>query len=100
MDDSQQREMPMERVREEQAIVLDFLPHGNPLDNRPAHRKTAIVQGIGKTHLVLLELVPKREAVIQPLQDVYIGEGKRDDIHHIVGRIPLDKLTATARSTL
>lgn len=100
MEDSQHREMPMERVREEQVIVLDFLPHGNPLDSRPQHKKTPLVQAIGKTHLILLELVPKREAVIQPLQEVYIGEGKRDAIHHIVGRIPLDKLTATARSTL
>ena len=100
MDDSYHREMPMERVREEQAIVLDFLPHGNALDTRPQHRKTPLVQAIGKIHLILLELVPKREAVIQPLQEVYIGEGKRDQIHHIIGRIPLDKLTATARSTL
>jgi putative nucleotide binding protein len=29
-----------------------------------------------------------------------MGEGKRDKIHHIVGRIPYDKLTQTARVSL
>ncbi|RJQ20989.1 DUF655 domain-containing protein [Candidatus Woesearchaeota archaeon] len=100
MDSTHERESPEQRVREEFAVVLDFLPHGSPLDTRPSHRKTPLVQAIGKTHLVLLELVPKKEAQIQPLQEVYLGEGKRDEIHHIVGRIGLDKLTATARSTL
>ena len=31
---------------------------------------------------------------------MYIGEGKRDKIHHIVGKIPLSKLTRTAKSEL
>jgi len=31
---------------------------------------------------------------------VYIGDGKRDKIHHIVGKISLAKLTATAKSEL
>jgi len=37
---------------------------------------------------------------LQPLEEVYIGEGKRDKIHHIVGKLPMDRLTATARSEL
>lgn len=89
---------PEQRVREEHVIVLDFLPHGHPLDSRP--RKTPVVQAIGKNHLVLLELVPKKDVILQPLHEVYIGEGKRDQIHHIVGRVKLDDLTATAKSTL
>ncbi|MEM3154093.1 MAG: DUF655 domain-containing protein [Candidatus Woesearchaeota archaeon] len=87
-------------VREESAIVLDFLPHGYPFDNRPSHKKTPIVQAIGKQHFILLELVPKKDVFLQPLQEVYIGEGKRDQIHHIVGKLPMDRLTATAKSEL
>jgi len=83
--------------REETAIVLDFLPNGYPFDERPMYRKTAIAQAIGKEHFSLLELVPKKEATLQPNEEVYIGEGKRDKIHHIVGKIPYDKLTQTAR---
>src|SRR3989338_4816413 len=87
-------------AKEETAIVLDFLPNGYPFDTRPSHRKTAIVQAIGKEHFVLLELVPKKEAIIQPNEEIYIGEGKRDKIHHIIGRLPMEKLTATAQSEL
>jgi len=91
----------MERpLREEAAIVLDFLPHGYPFDTRPSHRKTAIVQAIGKEHLVLLELVPKKDMFLQPYEEVYIGEGKREKIHHINGSIPVEKLTATAKTEL
>jgi len=86
--------------KEEQAIVLDFLPHGYPFDPRPSHRKSPIVQAIGKEHFTLLELVPKPGVFLQPLQDVYIGEGKRDQIHHIVGKLPIDKLTATGKTEL
>jgi len=89
-----------QRVREESAVVLDFLPHGYPFDPRPSHKKTAIVQAIGKEHFALLELVPKKDVFLQPLQEVYIGEGKRDQIHHIIGRLPLERLSATAKSEL
>ncbi|HLD88989.1 MAG TPA: DUF655 domain-containing protein [Candidatus Nanoarchaeia archaeon] len=87
-------------VKEESAIVLDFLPNGYSADTRPAHMRTPIVQGIGKTRFVLLEMVPKKDVFLQPLDEVYIGEGKRDKIHHIIGRIPVNKLTSTARSEL
>lgn len=86
--------------KEETVIVLDFLPHGYPFDKRPMHMKSAIVQTIGKSKFVLLELVPKKEVHLQPYEEVYIGEGKRDKIHHIIGRLRLDKLTETAKNEL
>jgi putative nucleotide binding protein len=58
------------------------------------------VQALGSDHLTLLELIPKKGVFLQPHQKVYIGEGKREEIHHIKGRIPVEKLTATARNTL
>ena len=95
-------EKPMERKigKEERAVVLDFLPNGYPFDMRPMHMKTAIAQAVGKEHFVILELVPKKGIFLQPNQEVYMGEGKRDEIHHVVGRIPFEKLTQTARSSL
>jgi putative nucleotide binding protein len=87
-------------AKEEYAIVLDFLPNGYPLDKRPSHRKTPIVQVIGKSRFLLLELVPKKEVFVQPYEEVYIGEGKRDKIHHILGKLPVEKLTATAKAEL
>ena len=88
------------KAKEEYAIILDFLPHGYPLDKRPLHKKTAIAQAIGKNYFVLLELVPKRGQFLKPHEEVYIGEGKRDKIHHILGRINISKLTETAKAEL
>lgn len=92
--------MEDQQGKEEMAITLDFLPNGYHFDNRPSHKKTAIVQAIGKTRFVLLELVPKKGIVVQPHEELYIGEGKRDKIHHIVGKLNVDKLTSTAKSEL
>ena len=87
-------------MREEYAIVLDFLPNGYPFDKRPSHRKSPIAQALGKKQFVLLELVPKKDVTLQPGEVVYIGEGKRDMIHHISGKLEVDKLTATAHAEL
>lgn len=87
-------------VKEETVIVLDFLSHGYPFNNRPMHQKTPIAQAIGKDHFTLLELVPKKGAFLQPYEEVYIGEGKREKIHHIVGKLSLSQLTETGRIEL
>lgn len=89
----------MER-KEEHAIVLDFLPNGYPFDRRPSHKKSPVAQAIGKTKFSLLELSPKPEVHLQPYEEVYIGEGKRDKIQHVLGKLQPDRLTQTARSQL
>src|SRR3990167_2332772 len=86
----------MEKSKEENAIVFDFLPNGYAVDERPMYMKTPIAQAVGTGHFVLLELVPKKGVHLQLYEEVYIGEGKRDKIHHIVSKIPLSKLTSTA----
>jgi len=88
------------KEKEENAIVLDFLSNGYPFDSRPSHLKTPIVQAIGKKRFTLLEFCPKKGISLQPSEEVYIGEGKREKIHHILGRLQYDKLTNTAISTL
>ncbi|MBW2973573.1 DUF655 domain-containing protein [Candidatus Woesearchaeota archaeon] len=100
MENTEQAKQLNKSLKEENAIVLDFLPHGYPFDKRPSHKKSPIVQALGKKRFVLLELVPKKDIFLQPYEEVYIGEGKRDKIHHIIGKLPLDKLTATAKTEL
>ena len=90
--------MPSPVIREENAIVLDHLEHGYPFEQ--GAMKSPIVQALGIQHLTLLELIPKKGLQLQPRQKVYIGEGKREEIHHIKGRIPPSKLTATAANEL
>ena len=89
----------MER-KEEHAIVLDFLPNGYPFDRRPSHKKSSVAQAIGKTKFSLLELAPQTAVHLQPYEEVYIGDGKRDKILHVLGKLPPDRLTHTARSQL
>lgn len=90
----------MEQIteKEEKAVVLDYLEHGYPFEQ--GTMKIPIVQALGMEHLTLLELIPKKGVFLQPHQQVYIGEGKRDEIHHIKGKIPAEKLTSTARNEL
>jgi len=87
-------------VKEERVLVLDFLPNGYPLDPRPSHKKTAVVQAIGKDHFTVLELIPKKGITLKLMQELYIGADKRDEIQQIVGRLPLHKLTGTAKQEL
>ncbi|MFH1591649.1 MAG: DUF655 domain-containing protein [archaeon] len=92
--------MDIATPKEETATVLDFLPNGHPFDPRPSHRKSPIAQAIGVSRFTLLEVVPKKDIFLQPYEEIYIGEGKRDKVHHIVGKIDIDKLTTTAKAEL
>lgn len=92
--------MDFNRPREENAIVLDFLPNGYPFDNNPSYRKMPIVQALGKERFSLLELSTKKEVTVTHHEEVYIGEGRRDKISHVLGRLDPAKLTQTARAEL
>ena len=87
-------------MREEYAIVLDFLQHGYADDSRPFHRKEPVVQAIGKSFFTLLELVPAEGVKLKPYDEVYIGEGKRDKISYIRGTLFASRLTQTAKNEL
>ena len=59
-----------------------------------------LAQAIGSTNLTLLELVPRRGTALKIGEKVYIGEGKRDQIYYILGRLHKEKLTETAKEQL
>ena len=59
-----------------------------------------IAQAIGEINLTLLELVPRRGVSLEIGERVYIGEGKRDKIYYILGRLPREKITESAKNTL
>ena len=92
--------MQQEKQREEEAIILDFLPNGYLNDRRPSHIKTPVAQAIGKNNLALLELVPRKGIFLQPYEEVYVGDQKREKIHHVIGKISVNKLTSTAQAEL
>jgi putative nucleotide binding protein len=82
--------------KEETAIILDYLPNGYPLERK----MMPLAQAIGKKTLILLELVPRRGEKLDVGEEVYIGEGKRDKIYYILGRLHRDKLTESAKNQL
>jgi putative nucleotide binding protein len=82
--------------KEEYAIVLEYLPNGYPLEGR----MMPVAQAIGETNLTLLELVPRRGINLETGERVYIGEGKRDKVYYILGRLNREKLTESAKNQL
>jgi len=87
-------------MKEEIAIVLDYLKRGYHDDIRPFHQREPVVQALGKDHFTLLELVPRTGVQLAPYDEVYIGEGKREKIKYIKRAIPFSKLTQTAKTEL
>lgn len=83
-------------VKEEKALVLDFLPYGYPLEKN----MMPLAQAIGVEHFTLLQLVPRRGMKFDVGEEAYIGEGKRDKVQYILGRCPREKLTETAKIRL
>ena len=83
-------------MKEETAIVLDFLPYGYPLENK----RVPLAQAIGVSGLTLLQLVPRRGEKFEVGESAYIGDGKREKVQYILGRCPREKLTETAKVEL
>ena len=82
--------------KEEYALVLDYLPYGYPLDKK----MMPLAQAIGIKNFTLLQLIPRRGIKLEIGEQVYIGEGKRDKIYYIQGRMPENKLTETTKQQL
>jgi len=84
------------REKEEQAIVIDYLPYGYPLEKK----MMPIAHAVGKKNFTLLELVPRRGIKLEIGEEVYIGEGKRDKVYYILGKLPLSKISESAKNFL
>ncbi|MGV8151794.1 MAG: DUF655 domain-containing protein [Candidatus Nanoarchaeia archaeon] len=82
--------------KEENAIIIDYLPYGYPLEKK----MMPIAQAIGEKNFTLLQLIPRKGVKLELKERVYIGEGKRDKIYYILGRLPSNKLTETAKQQL
>ncbi|MBU2616684.1 MAG: DUF655 domain-containing protein [Nanoarchaeota archaeon] len=83
-------------AKEEYAIVLEYLPNGYPLEKKIM----PIAQAIGEQNLTLLEIVPRRGVSLESGERIYIGEGKRDKVYYILGRLHREKVTESAKNQL
>jgi putative nucleotide binding protein len=82
--------------KEDNAIILDYLPYGYPMGGKPL----PVALAVGEKTLVLLELIPRRGVTLEVGEKVYIGQDKRDKIYYISGRLSREKLTETAKIQL
>ncbi|HKL23797.1 MAG TPA: DUF655 domain-containing protein [Candidatus Nanoarchaeia archaeon] len=83
-------------MKEDYAIILDYLPNGYPLEGK----NMPLAQAVGEKHLTLLEVIPRRGVSLEIGEKVYIGNGKREKIYYIQGRLKREKLTETAKEQL
>jgi len=83
-------------AKDEYVVVLDFLPHGKATDRRAE----PLVQGLGEKFFNLLEVIVKDGIAVKPKDRLYIGEGKREEVKYIRGRIRYEELTVYAKDML
>jgi len=84
----------VDMVKDDYAIVLDFLPHGKAGDRKAE----PIAQALGEKFFNLLEIVMRDDAKIKPKDRIYTGEDKRDHVKYIRGRINYGDLTNYAKN--
>ena len=81
--------------RDEYAYVLEYLPYG--LSDSKDRRPSVIIL---TDSVALLQAALKKNVKVDVSKKVYIGENKREEIHHIIGRITPDKLSESGLQTL
>ncbi|MCJ7429098.1 MAG: DUF655 domain-containing protein [Candidatus Nanohaloarchaeota archaeon QJJ-5] len=82
-------------MKDDNAIVLDFLAHG-----KPSGKEEPLAQVLGTTYFNLLEVVARDDQRLKANEEVYIGDGEREKVKYIKGRITTDDLTGNASSEL
>jgi putative nucleotide binding protein len=82
--------------KDEWAIVLDFLSHGHSAMDR----SQPVAHVVGEDYFSLLEIIIRDDVSLKTGDRVYIGDGKRDNVKYIRGRINLSELTVSARGEL
>lgn len=90
-----------QKIYEEYAYALDFLPYGKPSKDKFKPIVFPIAQVIGEKYFTLLEVKLKPNMEVKIREKIYIGKEKeRDKVDRVIGRISYNELTATAKSEL
>ncbi|MGC8600885.1 MAG: DUF655 domain-containing protein [Thermoprotei archaeon] len=87
------------RINEEYAIVLDYLPYGNPYSNRQS--PTPIIQAMGVFYFTLFEATPGLAlGQVKPGEKIYVGPDVSYNYIRINAIISYDDLTPASKKTL
>jgi len=83
-----------------EAVVLDYLPHGRPDDNRPQYQKEALAYTLAVDDFGLLELTLADDADIGIVDRITVGPEADEAIIEPVRPIEYDDLSNAAVSEL
>ncbi|ESS09956.1 MAG: putative RNA-binding protein [uncultured archaeon A07HN63] len=83
-----------------EAVVLDYLPHGRPDDNRPQYQKDTLAYALAVDDFELLELTLTDDADVGIVDRVAVGDDTDDSIIESVEHIAYDDLSNSAVSEL
>lgn len=83
-------------MKDENIIILDFLPRGRPSDRKAE----PVVQGIGERFFNLLEVVLREGVTAKVGNKLYVGDDKRNEVKYIRGKIDYDMLTNYSKSEI
>ena len=88
--------------QEEYAVILDFLPQGNPFDKHPEHKRSPIAQVIGDKYFTLFELVTREGEYFEAGEKIYVGIDYigKGPIKSVSEPIEYDDLTNVAKENL
>ena len=89
-------------VPEEFAVILDFLPQGNPFDKHPEHKRSPIAQVIGDKYFTLYEIVVPEGEYFEIGEKIYVGPEYigRGPIKSVSEPISYQDLTTVAKENL
>ena len=82
--------------KDDWAVVLDFLSHGH----YGMSRSQPVAQVLGEKYFSLLEVILREGQSLKPEDRIYIGDGKREKVKYIAGRISVKELTVAAKEEL
>lgn len=86
--------IPKEKLKKDEwAIALDFLSHGH----YGMERSQPVAQVMGNFYFSLLEVIVREGSTLKVGEKVYIGDGKRDKVKYIRGRLEFKELTIAAK---
>ncbi|ERH01424.1 MAG: putative RNA-binding protein [Halonotius sp. J07HN6] len=99
MSDSENEDGESDAATRE-AVVLDYLPHGRPDDNRPQYQKDTLAYALAVDDFELLELTLTDDADVGIVDRVAVGDDTDDSIIESVEHIAYDDLSNSAVSEL
>ena len=98
-DAPESEDAPGSAERQRMAVLLDYLPNGDPSDNRPPHQKPALAYALGEDDFRLYEFRLADDADLAIGDRIAVGP-EPDEVIDRIGEIGFEDLTRNAQGEL